>query len=919
MTWGRLENGVRYAVMPNQEPRERVSLRLYIDAGSLVETDRQRGLAHFLEHMGFNGTENFGPGTLVEYFQRLGMAFGADTNAYTSFDRTVYKIELPDPSESGIDRALFVLRDYADRMLLDADQIDAERGVVLSEMRARDSVDFRTALAEFAFLLPESRIPRRFPIGTEETLRAATRDDLLDFYDTWYRPENTVLVLVGEVDPEQAAALVEKQFADFAPRAPARDRPELGEVIADEVRACLHTEMEAPSTRVSIQTMMPYEKQPDTWEVRVARLHRDAAVQMLNRRIDTLSREEGAPFSRGYATAFDMFDFVSSGSVELICEPEQWEESLRVAEQELRRALRFGFQEAELAETKARILNSLEEAVRRAGTRQSAGLAEGIVASLAYDTVFTSPETELEKMRPAVEAMTVDDALRAFREVWSPTGRFLFVTGNLTLTEPEHQILEAFRESRNQPVEPMEEIGNVAFAYTDFGAAGQIAEQRHVEDLDIHQVRFANNVRLNIKRTDFQANTIQVLARIGSGELVEPAELAGVAMLASNTFTQGGLGEHSVDELRRVLAGKNVGAYFSVASDAFTLSGSTTPDDLLLQLQLMAAYLTDPGYRPEALRLARNNLREVYRRSRHTADGTMQAEVSRFLAGGDHRFGLPPMEQTMALDLDDVRTWLRDPLETAYLEVTLVGDLDADAAIDAVAQTLGALPEREAEKPEHTELRQLRFPADEPERLFTFSSDIPTGVAAVYWPTDDMWDIQQTRRLQILSSVFTDRMRLRIREELGDAYSPYAVSRPSDTYIDYGLFYALAETDPERARGLADVMIEIAADLYENGVTEDELERALVPVVTSLSQVVRNNSYWMSSVLSSSQEHPQRLEWARVMTEDYSSITVDDVEKLARRYLAPERAVRVFVLPDGTVAPESVREEAEPAASEVID
>lgn len=897
VTWGQFENGLRYAILPNQEPQGRVSLRLFVQAGSLHETDDQRGVAHFLEHMAFNGTENFGPGTLVEYFQRLGMAFGADTNAYTSFDRTVYMIELPDTETDSIDEGLLVLRDYAGRMLLNEEEIESERGVVLSEMRARDSVGYRTALAEYKFLLPEARLPERFPIGVPEVLRNATREDFVSFFDTWYRPDRTVIVIVGDVKAEEVEGLIEKNFASFEPRAPARGEPDMGEVVSKGVQALLHTEMEASSTRVAIQTVMPYEPQPDTFEIRVAELHRAAAHQMLSRRFDRLAREEDAPFSRGSASASEVFDFATSGSIDITGEPDQWEDALAIGEQELRRALRYGFQEAELREVRAELINSFEESARRASTRQSGSLAEGIIRSLASDKVFTSPEAELEWMKPALEAMTVGDAHRALRETWSEEGRFVFVTGNLALPGGEEEILEAFAASRAIEVEPLEKMTEAEFAYTDFGPAGEVVEKNHVEDLDLYQVEFSNGVRLNLKRTDFQANAIQMRVRFGAGLLTEPAEQDGVGLLASTTFTSGGLGEHSADELRRILAGRNAGVGFSADDDAFQFSGSTTPADLLLQLQLTAAYLTDPGYRPESLRLAQNRLQELYRSSQHTAEGVLQAKVARFLASGDHRFGLPEQESVMGLALEDVKNWLSEPLESGYLEISLVGDLAVEETIAAVAETLGALPERDARKPDLAALRKVSFPENVSEKEYTFESEIPSGFAAVYWPSTDIWDIRETRRLQVLARVFSDRMRIRIREEMGDAYSPNAANQPSDTFTDYGLFLGLISIDPERARAVADVVMEIAADLHANGVDEDEAERALKPLITSLRTVVRNNSYWLNSVLASSQEYPRRLDWAREMVSDIESIEADDITALAKRYLAAEDALRVFVLP----------------------
>lgn len=897
VTWGQFKNGVRYVVMPNREPRQRVSLRLFVRAGSLHEEENERGLAHFLEHMAFNGTENFGPGTLVEYFQRLGMAFGADTNAYTGFDRTVYMIELPDTEAGSIDEGLLVLRDYVDRMLLGTREIESERGVVLSEMRSRDSVGYRTALAEYKFLLPEALLPERFPIGTVDVLRQATRDDFVGFFDAWYRPERTVIVLVGEVDPAVAVDLMKKNFADFEPRAPAREEPEMGQVDSSETRAMLHTEAEASSSRVAIQTVMPYGAQPDTLELRTARWHRTAASQMLSRRLESLARQEDAPFSRGSVSASEVFDFATSASMDLTCEPEDWERALAIGEQELRRALQYGFQDVELREVKAHLLNQLEESARQASTRQSAGLAEGIIRSLSSGTVFTSPEAELELMRPVLEAITVEQAHAALTETWSAAGRLLFVTGNLVFPDAERRILEVFEASQAVEVEPLEEMTDLDFAYTDFGPSGEVVEITHVEDLDLHQVKFANGVRLNVKRTDFQANVVQMLVRFGGGLLTEPVESDGLELLASTVFTAGGLGEHSADELRRILAGRNVGAQFSVGSDAFQLSGTTTPDDLLLQLQLTAAYLSDPGYRPESLRRAQTQLREMYRSSRHTSQGVLRAEVARFLASGDHRFGLAGEEKTLSLGLEDVRNWLSDPLARGYLEISLVGDLSVDEAVQAVAGTVGALPGREAHKPGFEELRKVTFPAEVATKSYTFTSEIPSGYAAVYWPTTDIWDIGQTRRLQVLARVFSDRMRIRIREEMGDAYSPNAASQASDTYENYGLFFGLVGVDPDRAQAVADVMMEIAADLSATGIDEDETERALRPLMNSLRTTVRNNSYWLNSVLSSSQEYPQRLDWARGMVADIQDITPEELSALATRYLGAQDALQVFVIP----------------------
>jgi zinc protease len=345
-----------------------------------------------------------------------------------------------------------------------------------------------------------------------------------------------------------------------------------------------------------------------------------------------------------------------------------------------------------------------------------------------------------------------------------------------------------------------------------------------------------------------------------------------------------------------MLAGRNVGGGFNVAPDAFVISGQTTPEDLLLQLQLGAAYLTDPGYRPEAERLFRRNIEQMYTRLAHTPQGPIQLEVSRLLAGGDPRFGTPAAAELGARTVDEVRAWLTPHLSTGPIEIAIVGDFDREAAIAAVAATFGALPAR-ATKPPYTEERQVDLP-DAFARSYTVPTEIPKGLVAVYWPTTDARDVGIARRLSLLGAILDDRLRIKVREELGGAYSPGAGSSASDTYHGYGYIIANVTVDPGQASEIAGVVKEIAADLAANGVTEDELNRARLPILTSIRESARTNAYWLGAVAASAQEFPQRLDWSRTRTSDFETIPKADVDALAKAYLGADRAIQVIVLPE---------------------
>lgn len=895
VVYGTLGNGLRYAILPHDEPPGRVSMRLYVGAGSLMESEEQQGLAHYLEHMAFNGTENFPAGEMVEYFQRLGMAFGADTNAHTSFDETVYQLELPNRSEALLRDSFLLLQDYATAMTIAPEEVEKERGVILAELVQRDSVRYRTFVEELAFNLPGSRLRERLPIGLRETIEAATAERLRAYYESWYVPERMFVAVVGDVVPEEIEALVAEYFGGL----PAREVPELPEPVASVERALqvgLHRESEAEAVSVSLTSIRPVQPRADTLAHRSAELRRDAAHAILNRRLDELARAEGAPFTRGSAVTYRWLDSVRISSLELTTTPERWEEALAVAEQGLRRALEHGFTEAEVAEVRANFRLAYERAVETAPTRPSRSLATGLVRAFGQRLVFLHPADEARVLLPVIAGFSPELLQAGMEANWAEGPNRWFVAGNVEASVTVADVEAARAASAAVAVLAPAAAAAAAFAYAEFGDPGEVIERVEHEDLGITQLVFANQLRVNLKETDFEAGTIRLLARVGGGVLSLPRGREELALVANETFIAGGLEAHPVAEIRRIFAGTQTGVSFTVGSDAFQLAGVTSTADLEKQLSLMTAYLVAPGYRQEALGLMRRGLDALYRTLTQRAEGVLQNEVANFLAEGDPRFGFPSREALEGASLAALQAWLEPELKTGYLEVSVVGDFETEAVVPLLAATLGALPERAAEKPSYRRERRVDFPDGE-EKSFTYPTKIPRSMAAVYWPTDDLWDIGKTRRLRMLGTVLDDRLRLRVREELGDAYSPFAFATASETFTGYGFIGAVVPTAGGREDGMVPVLREIAEDLVEEGITPDELRRAKTPELEKLKQIRRNNAYWLNSVLASSQEHPERLRWARTIEEDFAAITEADLEALAREYLDYSEAATVLIRP----------------------
>lgn len=899
--FGTLENGMRYMILPNSEPPNRLSLRLHIAAGSLMEEEDQRGVAHFLEHMVFNGTKRHkDANTLIREMQTRGIAFGAHVNAYTSFDETVYMLDLPDLKPDTMKLTFGVLRDFADGALLSAEEIDAERGVILAEKASRDSVEYRMMLKQFQTLLPGSLIGERFPIGEEEIIKNAQRQRFVDFYQKYYTPERMTFVAVGNIDAAELELTIKETFGTLVNPEKPGDDPDMGEVAMPEgVKPHIFSDPELTSTDVSLNLVRPFERKPDTKETRAARFPVEIAHSIMGRRFERITKQENSPVSTGSASKFTLFNELEMGSVSLTAADDRWQEVVPVLEQELRRAKQHGFTEAELSEAKANLLNAYREAVKRKDTRKSDSLATAIASSVNDGSVFSTPEADLALSEEILNGITVAEVHADFVKFWEAPGYHLVLSTKKAPEDAAETLAKLYEKSAETAVEPPAAREMIPFGYTDFGTPGTIASTAEIKDLEITQIKLANNVRINLKKTDFEKNRIRMMARIGTGQLSQPKDSPMLDKFANAVFDGGGLGKHTTDELSEILAGRNVSAGLSIGEDAFTLSGSTTPDDQLLQLQIMVASLTDPGYRPEALWQFQKAIPMLFQSIKHTTSGPMM-EMNAWLHGGDFRFTIPSQEQISNYTIDQVKAWLTPELEKGYLELTIVGDFNQETLLKDLLATFGSLAIRDAAPPVKTALsRKVDFPEPPSEKTFSYESKIPQAAATAVWKTDGMrGNIPEVRRLNVLSEIYGDRLREEIREKLGASYSPNAGMGGSDALEGMGYLIGQSIGKPDDIPLLLTTMETIAKELSEKGATQDELNRALAPTLSNLEKTLRDNSYWLSTVLSQSQADPEKLELARSRDKDYRSITLKEINALAKKYYTPKNLHKISILPE---------------------
>jgi zinc protease len=894
--FGTLPNGMRYALLKNATPPGQASLRLRIDAGSLMEDDDEQGLAHFMEHMAFNGTTNIPENELLRILERLGLAFGADTNAFTTLDQTAYILELPRTDDETVDAALRIMREQVSEALMAPDAIDAERGVIEGEERTSNSPARRAFAAQLALLAPGQRASQRLPIGDMEVIRTAPRDRFVSFYEAYYRPSRATMIAVGDFDVDVMEAKIRGAFETWQPRAADGPEPDLGQVATRGAETRVLVEPGVQST-VELNWIQTPDTDPDTVAERRSRLVRNLGLAVLNRRLGELARADNPPFLAAAARSEAFFDSLDRGLVAAAFNPGGLQRALETIEQEKRRLVQYGVTEAELAREITDTRTRLENAVAATATRTTPSLANGLLTATNDDRVFTDPRTNLELFRATTEGLDPAAVNAAVAAVFEGQGPLALVVTPEPIEGGEAAVTAMLEASGTVAVTAPQAQAALEWPYASFGPAATPTDRREIAEIGATVVDFANGTRLTVKPTQFRDEQILVSVRTGLGELDLPTDVPDPRALSSFVFTAGGVGKLTADELNRVLSGRIFSANLAVEEDAYVLSGATRPQDLELEMQVMAAYLTDPGLRPAPFEQIKAAFPQILAQNMATPAGAFALQSASLLASGDARQALPTVEQIASWTNDQFKADLTEGLSEGPASVVIVGDVTVDDAIAAVGSTLGALPDR-GSRPvpaEGADVRRFPSGTTDPVRL-THMGPPEQALGYVAWPTTDAVDDRTEARLvSILAAVLELRVTEEIRENQALAYSPNVGAAASDVFRGYGSVSVTAQTTPENQTAFFETVDTIAASLRESPITEDELTRARTPVIETVRRNQAGNEYWLGQ-LSDVATNPDDVVQITTHIPDLQAITPADIQRAARQYLTPGTAWRASVL-----------------------
>jgi zinc protease len=898
ITTGRFANGLRYYIRANKKPETRAELRLAVNAGSVLEADDQRGLAHFAEHMAFNGTRNFPKQDIINFVQSIGMRFGNHLNAYTSFDETVYMLQVPTDRPEFLERAMLVMSDWAQHVTFDPVEIDKERGVVLEEWRLGRGAQGRLRDKQFPVLLAGSRYADRLPIGTPEVLQNFTHDRLVQFYKDWYRPDLMAVVAVGDFDVPAVEALVRKHFASIPAAVNPRPRPAYEVPPRPGTAYALASDVELTTTSVSVYHTMPARDQTTLNAYRQMMLIDRMFAGMFNARLSELAVKPGAPFVGAGAGLGRLVRTTEVTTLSAAVRENGVEAGLDALFTEAARVARFGFTAPELERQKTNMMRAIERAMAEKDNQQSDDLAAEYIRNFTTDEPIPGLAYEYELYKRFIPTITLAE-VNALAKGWSPDRNRTVV-----VSAPEKPGLVLPTEATLAAVMSAAETKTIA-AYEDVASTqplvaspprpGRIVSTSSKDAFGITEWTLSNGVRVVLKPTTFRQDEVLVAGfSPGGTSLAAEADLV-AAETAAQVVSAGGLGGFNAVDLRKALTGKAAGAGASIGDYFEEISGSASPKDLETLFQMIYLRFTAPRSDPAMFTVLTDNLKVGLANQRNTPEFAFSEALASAMWGNHPRAQPMTLERVAEMDLDRSMAFYRDRFADAGdFTFVVVGSFDPKALRPFVEQYLAALPStgrRESWK--DVGLRRARGRVERS----VLKGIEPKSQTRIVFSGPFEYDQEHRVMIRAMAMVLEGTLRDALREDLGGTYgvgvsAGYAkIPTPEYTLtISFG-------SAPDRADSLVDVALERIERLKTNGPDERDVSNIREIMLREYESNSRQNGFFLREIAARYQ-HGEDLADLFNLPSFYRKITGEAIQEAARRYFG-ENVVRVQQFPEG--------------------
>jgi zinc protease len=882
--WGRLDNGLRYALLPHSGLRGRATIRLVVLAGSIDEREEERGLAHFIEHMAFRGTAQFPPKAMTALFERLGFEWGADVNAVTAFDYTAYTLDFRQTEPALLEDGLRLLRDFAGEVKFEPSAIERERQVILAELRARDGLSAQQQHAAFPVIFPGLRFTERIPGGTPDHVLSFQRPQFLDFYGRLYRTDLMVVVAAGDFDPAALQQRIETLFGDLPRPRGAMPRRDEGRLRTGRgFRVAVQRTSVPNQADILLASAVPASGRADSREAVIERQQREFVAELLTNRL------RGTP---GVGQANANYESVMGHDALLVSgggSAEDWGNVLAQLDRAVRQVLQSGFSADEIDRLRRRQLRLVTHSLEHLGRTDAMALVEDLADSITEHRVYVAPAQRLAWMREWLTAITSRDLQGVLRSLWTVDNLAVLVAGdvdiNLKASDVERRLRDARRGGTGSLL--VQDERRVEFNLPDWGAPGRVVERLVVPELEAQLLRWQNQVRTNFAPRTDEPRIVHAVVRVGSGLLTLPPGRPALREFGLNTLLSGGTIHHNAEQIGAIVRERLLNFSLDVDDhDAFTFRGTMAAENVEVFLGLVAGFLHSPRFSPDVHRTER--MRASMARSAG-AIGLAQGkrEWTDHLFRGDARFVSATPLDYIGLGVNDVRAWMEEPFRRGYVEATLVGDISEDAAERALARTLGTLPARAPTK-------QITRP-DPPVRVtipggstrLEFVGENHLALAVGAWPVEGDLTVRDEAALHLLARILEGRLREVIREERGLAYSPSARFTPYRGFPGFAVIEAHSDCAPIEAARVGALTRTIAADLAAGGIREGEFMGAQGVLSTRMRQALGDNAFILN-LLMRAQERPTSLADALALAAGaVNTVERAEVEAWAAKVLVP--------------------------------
>jgi zinc protease len=897
VVWGRLENGLRYALLPHGGVPERVAMKLIVLSGSVDEKPNELGIAHFTEHMAFHGTREMNVAGMLSLFRRAGVEYGSDVNAVTTFDYTAYSLDFRDNNLGLLTDGIRWFRGIADGVLFEQHNIDRERRVIFAEKRNRDSLADRQLQASFPVMFKGLKFAQQSPIGTDQTLRALRREDFLEFYRRCYRPDLMVFVAAGDIDIPAMEKLVRDHFGRVAPAQGAVPPRDEGRGQLKEMRAGVFRIPGVGSAETTAASVNPQGLRSDTKEGAIAIQRRNFVMELFANRLRYMLPGVASP-----SADFNALLGFEAATASVRVPGPAWSQGVLGVDLAARETLRRGFEASELEPLRLRYLQLATHMAEQVPVMDPVELCRRLADSITGHTVYVGAETDFAWMREWLQNMSVAAANETFRAIWNPDALAFHVSGDIGMQLTAGEVLKTIQRHRrgelpfllpNQP-------RDIPFTLKKPGKPSTVAERREVPELNADLMRLSNNVRLNFVQNRHEPGIVRAVVRVGTGLLNLPGNQPALKEFGLNTLLGSGTVYYQTDQLAQIIDRRFLEFGFDVSDyDAFTFRGAMAADNLETFLGLVAEILREPKFNSYAHRDER--MRAGMARSAG-AVGFSQGmrELMDHLFRGDARFMSGTPLDYISLGVADVRRWMDEPLSSGYVEATIVGDISEETARGVASRTLGTLRTR-AEQKLLGDPKPVRVSAPAGFRRIEFVGELNVAMIVGSWPVETKLTIRDQAALNILTKVLELRVRGEVRENLGLSYGPSATFKPYGGFEDFSMLQATVDCTPADAEKVAKAVEQTAAKLAEEGVSAEEFEGASGIIRGQMKRAFHENEFLVHT-LKRVQERPERIqEVIALKTGVLEEITPEDVNAWARKILPASNSRTAALVPKAFV------------------